>query len=127
MNNTNPYLQNMPQDQNDPAQLFRSLLNSAHSFNIGPVRIDCDLDPSDGIMGMTCYFFGQKIMERQITVHDNTASCEGVMGPARVQLQFTGDFAAHCVDYQMTMCMLNQCQKVGGRLGGWTAPQPVPA
>lgn len=127
MSNPNPYLEYAAQGPTDPTHLFQSLLTATHSFNIGPVRMDCDLDPSDGVMGITCYFFGKVIMERKLTVHDNTVACDGAMGPMSVHLQFTADFDNHSIEYQMKLCMLSTCQATAGTLGGWAPPQAIPA
>jgi len=129
MSNPNPYLEYMtpPQGPNDSTHFLQSLLTATHSFNIGPIRMDCDLDPSDGVMGITCYFFGKVVMERKLTIKDNTAACDMAMGPMNVHLQVGADFDNHSIGYQMKFCMMDNCQMVAGNLGGWAPPQVVPA
>lgn len=90
-----------------------------HSFTFGPVRIDCDMDPLGGQMEIAVYFFGMQIMSRQLTVTDDSVSCEGSMGPMKVQVTLTADFKAPSLSYDIKLCMLDNCHDVTGTLGGW--------
>ncbi len=91
-----------------------------HTFTFGPLSIDCDLDPSDGVMGASASFFGFKFFKQKFTVQSGTVAADCTRGPMNVHLQLTPNFANHSIAYQIRLCMLTACKNLAGTMGGFT-------
>ena len=128
MNTPNPYLEYVTPQQtnapgNEPPAPLSTLFSPKHVFSFGPLTIDCDLDPSDGVMGVTCSLLGFTFMEQKFTAKDGSVSADCTRGPASVHVQLTPNFTNHSVAYQIKLCMLTACTNLAGTMGGFTAPQ----
>lgn len=126
---SNPYLEYVVSTPNpNPLPVANSLTDELafaprHTFTFGPLSIDCDLDPSDGVMGVTCTFFGIKFFEQKFTVQSGTVTADCTRGPMSVHLALTPNFTNHSIAYQIRLCMVTACKDLAGTMGGFSAPQ----
>lgn len=133
MTNPNPYLEYVtttntaPPPASEPMPSLPSMFAPKHTFTFGPLSIDCDLDPSDGVMGVTCTLMGFKFFEQKFTNKDGTVAADCARGPMNVHLQLTPNFANHSIAYQIRLCMLTSCVNLAGNMGGFTPPQTATA
>lgn len=131
MASPNPYLEYCTPSANTAppapattAETLPTLFAPKHSFNFGPLNIDCDLDPSDGVMGVTCSLLGFVFMQQQFTAKDGTVGADCARGPFNVHVQLTPSFANHSMAYSIKLCLLTNCVNLAGNLGGYT-PAPT--
>lgn len=127
MSNPNPYLEYVTTTTTTPPAStatndLAAMFAPKHVFTFGPLSIDCDLDPSDGVMGVTCTLLGFTFFEQKFTNKDGTVAADCARGPVNVHLQLTPNFSNHSIAYQIKLCMLTSCVNLGGNMGGFAAP-----
>jgi len=128
MSNPNPYLEYVTTTTTAPSASpagdtttdLAAMFAPKHVFTFGPLSIDCDLDPSDGEMGVTCTLLGFKFFEQKFTNKDGTVAADCARGPMRAHLQLTPNFSNHSIAYQIKLCMLTSCVDLAGNMGGFT-------
>lgn len=125
----NPYLEYVttthdntpaPAPAGEAANQLAAMFAPKHTFSFGPLSIDCDLDPSDGDMGVTCTLMGFKFFEQKFTNRDGTVAADCARGPMNVHLQLTPNFGNHSIVYQIRLCMLTSCVNLAGTMGGYS-------